>query len=135
MIYLDTHVVLWLYADRGKRLSERARRLIEDANVIRLSPMVMLEMDFLHEIGRTTLPSNSVYEYLRERIGIEVCNKPFIDVIKVASQQTWTRDPFDRVITGHAALNQNPLITKDEVIRNHYKHTQRVRAEYTISTI
>jgi len=30
MIYLDTHVVLWLYARKGEGLSAHARRLIED---------------------------------------------------------------------------------------------------------
>ena len=29
MIYLDTHVVLWLYQRKGEGLSERARRLVE----------------------------------------------------------------------------------------------------------
>lgn len=122
MIYLDTHVVLWLYADRGKRLSEEARKLIEDAKDILISPMVLLEMDFLHEVGRTKLASSPVYAYLGERIGVRVCNKSFVDVIREASQHAWTRDPFDRIITAHAALNQNFLITKDEVIRKHYEH-------------
>jgi len=40
MIYLDTHVVIWLYARKGEGLSTRARRLIEDEPEIAISPMV-----------------------------------------------------------------------------------------------
>lgn len=47
MIYLDTHVVIWLFKDRGKGLSTDARQLIETTDVIFISPMVLLELDFL----------------------------------------------------------------------------------------
>jgi len=62
MIYLDTHVVLWLYLRKGDGLSERARQLIEYEPEILISPMVLLELDYLHEIGRTTLGSTPVYD-------------------------------------------------------------------------
>jgi PIN domain nuclease of toxin-antitoxin system len=54
MIYLDTHVVLWLYLRTGEGLSERARHSIEYEPEILISPMVLLELDYLHEVGRTT---------------------------------------------------------------------------------
>ena len=34
MIYLDTHVILWLYLRKGEGLSGRARQLIEYEPVI-----------------------------------------------------------------------------------------------------
>ena len=121
MIYLDTHVVLWLYARKGEGLSTRARRLIEDEPEIAISPMVLLELDYLHEIGRTTLGSTPVYDYLYQHIEIRVCKKSFTDIIRMASKQSWTRDPFDRIITAQAAIDQNSLITKDKTIRKNYK--------------
>ena len=57
MIYLDTHVVLWLYFRKGDGLSSNARYLIEYEPEILISPMVLLELDYLFEIERTTLPS------------------------------------------------------------------------------
>ena len=122
MIYLDTHVVLWLYLRRGEGLSERARRLIEYEREIFISPIVLLEVDYLHEIGRTTLGSAPLYEYLHHQIGLQACNKSFLGVIQRASQMSWTRDPFDRVITAQAALEQDRLITKDRVILEKYEH-------------
>jgi|GEM_PF-6324188 PIN domain nuclease of toxin-antitoxin system len=37
MIYLDTHVVVWLFADKDM-LSKNARRLIEQSHSIFISP-------------------------------------------------------------------------------------------------
>jgi PIN domain nuclease of toxin-antitoxin system len=33
-----------------------------------------------------------------------------------------SRDPFDRIITAHAHLTSSPVLTKDESIRQHYRH-------------
>ena len=122
MIYLDTHVVLWLYLRKGDGLSERARQLIEYEPEILISPMVLLELDYLHEIGRTTLGSTPVYNYLHQRIDLQVCQKSFIDVVRVASLLSWSRDPFDRVITAQSAIDQNRLITKDKIIQENYEY-------------
>ena len=32
----------------------------------------------------------------------------------------WTRDPFDRLITAQAALDDSPLLTKDDTIHTYY---------------
>lgn len=120
MIYLDTHVVLWLYGRKGFGLSNKTRQLIEESTNLLISPMVLLELDYLHEIGRTTLPSTPVYEYLKRKIDLHVCLKPFADIIRVASKMNWTRDPFDRIIVANAAVEDAKLITKDNSILAHY---------------
>ena len=122
MIYLDTHVVLWLYLRKGEGLSERARHSIEYEPEIFISPMVLLELDYLHEIERTTLGSEAVFDYLHQQIDLQVCQKSFTDVVRSASQLSWTRDPFDRVITAQAATDGSSLITKDEIILHHYEN-------------
>ncbi len=122
MIYLDTHVVLWLYLRKGEGLSSRARQLIEYEPVILISPIILLELDYLHEIGRTTLGSAHVFNYLHQRIDLQVCQKSFIDVVREASQLSWTRDPFDRIITAQSAIDRNTLITKDKIIQEHYEY-------------
>ena len=122
MIYLDTHIILWLFARKGEGLSVRALNLIETETEVAISPMVLLELEYLHEIGRTTLGSKPVYEYLYERIALQVCKRSFTDVIQAATMQSWTRDPFDRIITAQAAIGLNALITKDKGIRDHYEY-------------
>ena len=122
MIYLDTHVVVWLYADKGGKLGGHARQVIEGTASLLISPMVLLEMDYLHEIRRISSPSGPVFDYLSRMISLRLCRRRFIDVIRLASEQSWTRDQFDRIITAQAAIKQTGLITKDESIRNHYEH-------------
>jgi PIN domain nuclease of toxin-antitoxin system len=85
MIYLDTHVVLWLYLRKGEGISDRARQLIEYEAEVLISPMVLLEIDYLHEIGRTTLGASPVFRYLHQKISLNICNKSFIDVINQLS--------------------------------------------------
>jgi PIN domain nuclease of toxin-antitoxin system len=83
----------------------------------------LLELDFLYEINRLACGAGPVFPYLHERINLETCKKPFFSVVAEASNQSWTRDPFDRLITAHAALNGNTLITKDITIHNHYANS------------
>ena len=49
-VYLDTHVVTWLYAGRVDLLSEPASRLINEATVV-VSPMVALELAYPENRG------------------------------------------------------------------------------------
>ena len=97
----------------------RARRLIED-NPLLVSPMVALELEYLFETGRTSEPARTVLQVLGRDIGLRLCDLPFADVAGAAMRQSWTRDPFDRIIVAQAALRRTSLITKDADIRAHY---------------
>ena len=118
--YLDTHVVLWLFARADKGLSAAACSAIETADALRISPMVILELDLLNEIGRTRIGAATICGYLKDRIGLSICDRPFAEVAARAGQMTWTRDPFDRIITAQAALAAAALVTKDRSIRANY---------------
>jgi len=117
--YLDTHVVAWLYAPRIEMLSESALTIVREGDLL-VSPIVLLELDFLEEIGRIGTRGRDVYQNLHERIGLRICELTHLEIVRSASSQTWTRDPFDRLIVGHAALAGAELVTRDEAIRRHY---------------
>lgn len=119
MIYLDTHVVAWLYAGRTDLLPDLARSLIE-ANDLRISPMVGLELQYLYEINRFAAPADLVLESLAGEIQLEVCDLPFARVAAEAWSQDWTRDPFDRIVVSHARLSEAALVTKDEAMLRAY---------------
>jgi len=119
VIYLDTHVAAWLFAGEEKRLSRTARLAIE-AHDLLLSPAALLELEYLYETKRTTTPAAAVVEDLAGRIGLRVCDLPFPDVARAALAQRWTRDAFDRLIVGQAAMRATGLLTKDRTIRRHY---------------
>ena len=63
-----------------------------------------------------------IIEELAAVIGLKTCERSFADIIRASLTQNWTREPFDRIIVGNAALNGVTLITKDSTIRDHYEH-------------
>ena len=120
MIYLDTHVVVWLYAGKIEKLSEQAKKLINDHEVI-ISPVVRLELQYLFEIQRVTDEANEIVFDLSDRIGLKMCDKSFNTIVSGALDLSWTRDPFDRIIVANAAVNHNILVTKDQNILENYE--------------
>lgn len=121
--YLDTHVVIWLANRSLERLTRRARRAVEQHDLL-ISPMVMLELAYLYERKRITLPARDVLLKLEHEIGLRVCGLPFPQVANAALDELWTRDAFDRVIVAQAKANGlAPLISADEEIQQHYPRT------------
>lgn len=121
MIYLDTHVVVWLYAGLVEKFNQPVRELL-NAHDLYISPIVALELQYLFEIERLTVEPDSVIMDLAHRIGLAVCEKPFHAVVRMAQTCSWTRDPFDRLIVANAGLNDNILISKDQKILDHYPY-------------
>jgi PIN domain nuclease of toxin-antitoxin system len=119
MIYLDTHVVVWLYGGLVAEFSPTASAAIE-GNELLISPMVRLELRYLHETGRITVPPAKVIGALERDLGLAICPQPFSLVVRQAEQVGWTRDPFDRLIVGQAEAGAFPLLTRDELIRKHF---------------
>ena len=121
MIYIDTHIVVWLYAGQIEKLSDQAKDLLND-NEIQISPIVRLELQYLNEIKRITASANDIIIDLSNSIGLTVCSKNFNNIINSAMELNWTRDPFDRIIVANAALNDNYLVTKDHTILANYRN-------------
>lgn len=120
MIYLDTHVVVWLYSKELSRFTDAGLQAME-TNDLFISPMVVLELEYLCETGKTSSRAHVLCGGLQDTIGLRTCDRSFGAVTRIALNQEWTRDPFDRIIVAQARLADAPLLTKDEVIRRHYK--------------
>lgn len=120
MIALDTHVVAWLHAGEVQRIPSPVRSRLDHED-LGISPMVLLELEYLHETERLTVSADSLFADLKQTIGLKLLTEPFSAVVRESLKQTWTRDPFDRLITGHAVAGGYDLATKDRSIRRHYK--------------
>ena len=120
MIFLDTHVVVWLYQGRTDLLSKRAEKIIEKEDDIYISPIVLLELQYLFEIGKIIKPAKVVIEALVEDIGLEMAEDSFDGVVEQSLSEKWTRDPFDRIIVAQARKNTALLISKDRLILENY---------------
>ena len=123
IVYLDTNAAVFLAQRDVARFHPRARRLIEHGS-LRISPMVLLEFEYMSEIGRSALRAQDILRKLEQELGVSVCDLPFADVARAALDEKWTRDPFDRIIVTQARLNGlAPLISSDEEIAEHYPRT------------
>lgn len=120
MIYFDTHAVTALYDKNFRGYNKEALRLIDRDSDFRVSPMVLVEIDFLHEIRRITHSAAALLQELERQMGLVVCDRPFADVALAAAAERWTRDPFDRIIVAQARIAKAPLITRDTTIQSHY---------------
>lgn len=115
MIHLDTHVAVWLRAGETKRLKP-VMRLIENEE-LGLSPFVVLELQALFEIGRLRETGRWIAEALEDDYGIAITTSGIERAGDRALDLSFTRDPYDRLIAGHALAAGASLLTVDEVLR------------------
>jgi PIN domain nuclease of toxin-antitoxin system len=94
MLFLDTHVALWLYAEPA-RIPVATQRIIDGEGVI----------------GALT-----------RDLELSIETAGWARAAEIGAHLTWTRDPFDRLITAHALCYNASLCTRDGTIRDHYSH-------------
>ncbi len=116
---IDTHVAVAMYKGHSGSLSRQAQRLLDASNV-RYSPIVALELELLHEIGRGQVDADHVCNFLSRELDIAESPERMSDIVRHALHVRFTRDPFDRLIVAHADLLRAPLITMDRQIHANY---------------
>jgi PIN domain nuclease of toxin-antitoxin system len=107
VILLDTSAIIWLATGH-----ERARPLARFARLY-VSPVSLLEVQFLREIGRITLTAgrsiDAVADDTRWRLDEPPAGRWFVEACALA----WTRDPFDRLLAAHARVRGWKIATSD----------------------
>ena len=121
-LYLDTHVIVWLYDSDIDKLSKDACRLI-DSRILYVSEFVRLELQYLYEINRLVKEPDTIIRYLEDEIELNRCGHKLSSIISESFLHNWTRDPFDRLITANASLMGDDLLTKDRKILENYKNS------------
>ncbi|RKU25068.1 PIN domain nuclease [Candidatus Poribacteria bacterium] len=112
---LDTHTLLWLFAD-DKRLSDSARELIESqSNDIFISIASLWEVAIKVSIGKLTLdkPFEQVFPEELRLNNIEILDITVDSLIKLTTLPYHHRDPFDRLIIAQALVEKLPIIGVD----------------------
>jgi PIN domain nuclease of toxin-antitoxin system len=79
-----------------------------------------LEIEYLFEIKKINIGSKDILEYLHENIGLTTDEVNLNALIRIALHESWTRDPFDRIIVSHAKMKNAALVTRDKIILKHY---------------
>ena len=118
MILLDTNAVIWMDQNhpRARKLARALRRLV--------SPATILELQFLEEIGRLRLRSGT--RGVIDGDLWEIDDPPALDWFERAAEESWTRDPFDRLIVAHARLRRCRLATGDKQLLEQLRPSERL---------
>lgn len=119
MTYLDTHCAMWAYNADWARFSREGLDRIE-GDELRVSPIVLLELELLFEIKRLSVRPIELLERLAQDLGTKCCDRPFEDVALAATWMKFTRDPFDRMLCAQALAGGGELLTKDAYLLKHF---------------
>jgi PIN domain nuclease of toxin-antitoxin system len=126
-VLLDTHFVLWILLG-SRRL--QSHPWLDRYRPWGLSPVSLLEIAFLAEIGRVEVTNPELTDRLLDDPRFVVDEVPLLALVRVAIAATWTRDPFDRLLAAHSEARRVPLVTLDTTLRRHYPLIAReLRAE------
>ena len=110
MILLDTHAAIWIA--QGHKRSRQLARLPR----LYLSPVTVLEVQFLAETGRLRLAAGLSAAALAADGRWRLDEPPAARWFTLACEIDWTRDPFDRLLAAHARLRGWKLATADAVL-------------------
>ncbi len=114
---LDTHFLAWIVTS-SERLDSYP--WLSKYRPWGLSPISLLELQYLAEIGRLKVKNPEFTETLLSDSRFLVDELPLIALIQHSLHLTWTRDPFDRLLCAHSRARRIPLCTVDRDIRaNH----------------
>ena len=120
LVYLDTHIVVWLYAGLLDKFTPKAKAGIDDHNVV-ISQFVRLELQYLYEIERIKVEPDKIIGALAGEIDLTISECPLKNIIEEALKINWTRDVFDRLLVAETMRDQSlSLITADKKIRDKF---------------
>ena len=113
-LLLDTHTVLWWFAD-DLRLSTKARaEIAAQTNQLVVSAVVAYEIVYKQNIGRLSPLPEPLQNRLR-REGIQNLPISFEHAIAAAELPGPHRDPWDRIMIAQAMTESLTVITVDAV--------------------
>jgi PIN domain nuclease of toxin-antitoxin system len=116
-LLLDTHFLLWILLGSG-RLAEFP--WLDRYRPWGVSPISLLEIQFLSEVGHVEVRDPEFYDTLRADRRFVVDEAPLLGLVEKAVGLSWTRDPFDRLLAAHSLARRVPFCTLDRSVRQHH---------------
>ena len=115
---LDTHFLLWLIVE-----SPRLKKYpwLADRRPWSISPVSLLEIQFLHEIGRLKVDRVALAQALAVDPRFIIDDISLSVLIDSAVAVDWTRDPFDRLLVAHSLARRLEFCSADRMIRTHHR--------------
>jgi len=112
VVYLDTHIVVWLYTGLTDKFTDIAKEAIDESDVL-ISQFIGLELQYLFEIARIKVKPEIIVEDLSKSINLKVSEYPLNRIVEQALKIDWTRDVFDRLLAAEVIERGSGFITAD----------------------
>jgi PIN domain nuclease of toxin-antitoxin system len=111
-LLLDTHAALWFLSGDERLGLSAQRRLIDDANRVLLSAVVVWEIAIKRLLGKLAVTD----EYLPLLLGAGVQPLPMtVDHAAAVENLPWHhRDPFDRMLVAQASIEGAAVVSCDD---------------------
>ncbi|MGH7334595.1 MAG: type II toxin-antitoxin system VapC family toxin [Candidatus Rokuibacteriota bacterium] len=116
-VLLDTHFFIWIVLG-SRRLAEFP--WVERYRPWGVSPISLLEIQFLSEVGRVSVRNPQFVTELMNDRRFTVDDAPLVTLVRHALNLDWTRDPFDRLLAAHSTARRVPLCTADRRMLRHH---------------
>ncbi len=114
-LLLDTSIVLWLATD-SPRLSNAARREIQNANIVFVSAVSLWEMAIKAGLGKLEVDLARLSSRMAEA-GIRELTVTWRHAMALRTLTDHPRDPFDRMLIAQAISEPLRLVTSDARLR------------------
>ena len=115
-LLLDSHILLWWLAD-DPRLSRKARRFIERADVVYVSAATTWELALKASLGKLKMPEGFV-ETVEEEGFTHLPVTP-VHAMAVRALPWHHRDPFDRMLIAQAMMEGFRVVTHDNIFKKY----------------
>ena len=119
-ILLDTNAILWLLIEHPRVAS------LLDTEELRISPVSLLEIQYLFEVGRLQFAGDGSLQNIRDDDRWQLDSPSCENLFKSAMGLSWTRDPFDRLLVAHAALRGWRFATGDRHLKAHLQESEQL---------
>ena len=121
MIFLDTHAIIWLHEEEFSKFTNSTLQLMESSPLY-FSPISKVEIHYLNQKEIIKKPAIKLLEDMKDRIGLIESHYSYKEITKRAINISWTRDPFDLLISSEVYNQENhSLVTRDENILQNLK--------------
>ena len=116
-LLLDTHVVMWAFADPG-RLSSRVRDLVADPrNMVAISAATVWEVEIKRQLGKLSAPDGFAAECIER--GFDELPIEFAHAQAAGQLPRHHDDPFDRMLIAQAIVEGFDIVTSDVVFHSY----------------
>jgi PIN domain nuclease of toxin-antitoxin system len=113
-LLLDTHVFLWAVSD-SRRLTARARSLLQQATAVHVSAASIWEITIKRRLGKITAQPGELIAAI-DASGFHALDITPQHAAAMESLPDHHRDPFDRLLVAQALCEPLRLVTADETL-------------------